>query len=147
MGKRDFVLIYSSKYFNVVTLNKPHIARMDGGHLVIFPKREVEDRTQLTREESQELMKLSITFGKAMKHALNQNGVDVARINYQENGNWHPRMHLHLYGRAKSAKIQKFGEALCFPKPETGFYDKNKPLIDDDINKIKEKAKNITKLE
>ena len=140
MPLTDFKLIYSSKYFKVVTPNRPHITRADGGHVVIVPKRAVEDRTYLTPEEAKELVQLSIVFGKAMKTALNKRGIDVARINYQENGNWIPEMHLHLYGRAKSAKLQKFGDALRFPKLETGFYDNNEPLNEADINEIKKET-------
>ena len=140
-----FKLIYSTNFFDVVTPNKPHITRTDGGHLVIVPKRAVKNRTELTAKEACELMKTSMVFGKAMKMALNKNGVDIERINYQENGNWVPEMHLHLYGRARSAKIQKFGEALNFPKLETGFYNNNEPLTNDDINEIKKEAKKINK--
>ncbi|OGM28187.1 hypothetical protein A2801_04105 [Candidatus Woesebacteria bacterium RIFCSPHIGHO2_01_FULL_41_10] len=143
MTNIDSKHIYSGKYFNVLTLDRPHITRADGGHLVIVPKREIEDRTELTQEEAQELMKLSIAFGKAMKIALNKRGIDIERINYQENGNWVPKMHLHLYGRARLAKTQKFGEALHFPKPETGFYDNNVPLDEKDINEIKKEAEKL----
>ena len=38
---------------------------------------------------------------------------------------------------AKSAKIQKYGEAFHFPQMNTGFYDKNKPLTQEDIDEIK----------
>jgi diadenosine tetraphosphate (Ap4A) HIT family hydrolase len=65
--------------------------------------------------------------GEAMKTALNKRGVDIERINYQENGNWLPQFHLHLYGRARSSKIQEYGWALHFPK-DPSFYEKNEPF-------------------
>ena len=122
--------------------NKPHVTRKDGGHLIISPKPRVEDRTQLTNEQATELMRLTVVVGRAMKEVLNRRGIDIGRINYQDNGNWSvfdpegQTLHIHLYGRAKSAKIQKYGEALNFPKPETGFYDDNEPLTDGDLKEI-----------
>jgi diadenosine tetraphosphate (Ap4A) HIT family hydrolase len=143
MKKSEFRKIYSARYFDIMVPETPHISREDGGHLVIVPKREVADRTQLTYKEAIELIKLSMIFGEALKKTLKMNGIDVERVNYQENGNWVPKMHLHLYGRAKSAVTQKYGEALNFPKPETGVYDKNNPLSDNDINKIKVEAEKL----
>ncbi len=84
-----------------------------------------------------------------MKKVMNEHGVDIGRINYQENGNWSvfkpegSHLAIHLYGRAKSAKIQKYGDALNFPHPKTGFYDKNKPLTEEDIDGIKNEIENL----
>ena len=61
----------------------------------------------------------------------------------EDNGNWAilkpegPRLHVHLYGRAKNSVVQKYGEALYFPMPSTGFYDSFHPLNDEDIKEIK----------
>jgi diadenosine tetraphosphate (Ap4A) HIT family hydrolase len=122
---------------------KPHIDRNDGGHIAILPKVRVEDRTKLSPELAKELMKLTMIVGEAMATAMNNHGVDIGRINYQENGNWSvfkpegPYLHVHIYGRAKSAKKQPYGHALNFPFPSTGFYDTNEPLNEDDIKEIK----------
>ena len=78
---------------------------------------------------------------------MNKHGVDVGRINYQDNGNWTEfkpsgsSLHLHLYGRARSAKIQKYGQSLFFPhedeQPE--FYKTLQPLNQEDIQEINSK--------
>jgi len=33
-------------------------------------------------------MKLTMMVGEAMATALNRRGIDIGRINYQDNGNW-----------------------------------------------------------
>lgn len=48
-----------------------------------------------------------------------------------------PFLHVHLYGRAKSAKYQKYGEACTFPFRETGFYDNFEPINKEDIDEIR----------
>ena len=80
------------------------------------------------RKKAIELMRLLIIVGEAMTIVLTKNGIDIGRINYQDNGNWGvfkkegPYKHFHLYGRAKSAVRQKYGQACHFPhineKPE-----------------------------
>ena len=126
--------IYETDNFKVDTRDKPHITRADGGHLIINPKRKVSTRQELSASEAIELMKLTMIVGEAMTIAMNNRGVDIGRINYQDNGNWSvfkpegPPPHIHLYGRAKSAKIQKYGEAAKFPLPSTGFYEGYEPL-------------------
>ena len=135
--------IYESKNFLIGTLSqKPHISREDGGHIMIIPKVKYVDRTELSPEVATERVKLTMVIGQAMATAMNRQGVDIGRINYQDNGNWSvfspegPHLHVHLYGRAKSAKTQTYGEALHFPKPETGFYDNVIPMTDEDIAEI-----------
>ena len=87
------------------------------------------DRTELSPKEAIEVMRLTMVVGKSMTDVMNRRGVDIGRINYQDNGNWSvfkpegPYFHIHLYGRAKSGKIQKYGDATYFPHRETGFYD------------------------
>lgn len=107
--------------------DKPHLSREDGGHMLILPKIEVKDRTELSPELARELMKFTIIAGEAMRTVLNKNGVDVARINYQDNDNWREILHIHLYGRAKSAKNQKYGHSLRFPLTKEEF-NKQSPL-------------------
>ena len=129
----------------------PHITRNDGGHLIICPINTIVDRTQLTPRNAIELMRLTVLIGEAMTIGLNNRGIDVGRINYQDNGNWSvlkpegPSLHIHLYGRAKNAKIQKWGEACYFPHPETGFYDRNEPLNVEDILEIQKQIEILSK--
>lgn len=103
------------------------------------------DRQQLSIELAVELMMLTMVVGQAMRVVMNRHGVDVGRINYQDNGNWGvfspegPCLHIHLYGRAKSAKIQKFGQACVFPhiEEEPEFYKSFKPLSKNDMGAMK----------
>lgn len=146
-------LIYETKDFIVEAVEKPHVDRDDGGHIKITPKIRYSTRQELNPKQAIELMKLTIVVGEAMTKVMNEHGVDIGRINYQDNGNWSvfkpegPYLHIHLYGRAKSAKIQKYGQACHFPHrdehPE--FYEKLKPLTKEDINDIKEEVKKLLK--
>src|SRR4051812_6982346 len=98
--------VFESEHFEIIAPEHPHVSRGDGGHLIINPKVAVEDRTHLSREQAIELMKLTMIAGAAMKAVLTKSGIDIGRINYQDNGNWRHELHVHLYGRARSANIQ-----------------------------------------
>lgn len=146
------VLIYETENFTVKSKDEnPHVTREDGGHIKIFPKDKYVNRQELPPKLAIELMKITVLVGEAMANALSKRGIDIGRINYQDNGNWNavkPNdsfLSVHLYGRAKSAKIQKYGQALYLPRKEDEpeFYAKNKPLNKGDIIEIK---KEITKL-
>jgi diadenosine tetraphosphate (Ap4A) HIT family hydrolase len=143
--------IYQTENFFVEAVDPPLVTRTDGGHLAIIPKRRFVDRTQLAPNLAIEFMRLSMLVGEAMTNALTQRGIDIGRINYQDNGNWAvfkpegPFFHLHLYGRAKSAKFHKYGEACNFPFRETGFYDGFEPLNEEDIKAIREQIESLLK--
>jgi len=145
--------IFKTNNFTVEAFGEPHISRMDGGHIVIIPKERFSDRTQLPPSLAIELIRLTMVAGEAMATALNKRGIDVGRINYQENGNWSvfapegPYLHVHLYGRAKSATIQKYGDACNFPHRDTGFYDSFESLNDGDIEAIRKEMDSIFKQE
>lgn len=132
-----------SACFKVEVPEQVHVDRDDGGHLVIHPLTKVKDRTQLSPDQAKDLIRLTMVVGEAMQAALNQRGIDVQRINYQDNGNWGvfdedgPTMHEHLYGRARSAKLQPFGQALHLPDPSSGFYKGLRPLSGDDVAAIR----------
>lgn len=114
-------IVYEAQHFVLRTLDQPHVSREDGGHIVIDPKVAVEDRTKLSREQAIELVKLTMAGGEAMKTVLSRKGVDIGRINYQDNGNWRPELHVHLYGRARGATLQPYGHALAFPPTREAF--------------------------
>jgi len=86
------VLILEARHFTNVALDRPHVSRGDGGHLVINPELAVEDRTQLSREQAVELLKLTMVVGEAMSTVLTRKDIDIGRINYQDNGNWRSRV-------------------------------------------------------
>ena len=115
------MLIFESNHFNVITPEQPHVSRSDGGHLIINPKVAVEDRTHLPRELAIELMKLTMVAGAAMKTVLSGRGIDIGRINYQDNGNWRHELHVHLYGRARGATLQTYGHPLALPPTAAAF--------------------------
>lgn len=137
--------IYESRHFIVHAPEAPLVDRNDGGHIVIDPRQPVSDRQQLTPIQAIELMRLTIVAGAAMTMVMNRHGVDIGRINYQDNGNWSvfkpegAMLHIHLYGRAKHATIQKYGQTLHMPHrddyPE--LYANLKPLEPRDVQEIR----------
>jgi diadenosine tetraphosphate (Ap4A) HIT family hydrolase len=148
-------MIFESENFFVEAPERPHVDRDEGGHIKIYPKVRIVDRQQLSPKQAIELMRLTIVVGQAMVKIMNEHGVDIGRINYQDNGNWtvfKPEgsyLHIHLYGRAKSAKINKYGQACFFPhreeKPE--YYENFKPLNENDIKDIKIEMERLFKEE
>ncbi len=133
-------LIYEARHFVLKTLDQPHVSRGDGGHIVINPKIAVEDRTQLSPEQAVELVKLTMAGGEAMKTVLSRRGIDIGRINYQDNGNWRAELHVHLYGRARGATLQPWGHALAFPPTREAFRKEMgdlEPLSADDIAELR----------
>ena len=132
--------IIESRHFEIITPEHPHVSRGDGGHLIINPKVAVEDRTKLPRDKAVELMKLTMVAGEAMKTVLTQEGTEIGRINYQDNGNWRHELHVHLYGRALGATIQTYGHPLSFPPTPEAFTAQMgnlEPLDNDDIAALK----------
>ncbi len=131
--------VFEAEHFVIVAPARPHLSREDGGHMIINPKVTVEDRTQLTRVQAVELVKLTMVAGAAMQTVLPRRGVDIWRINYQDNGNWRHELHVHLYGRARSSKRQPYGHFLSIPLTAEAF--KAQPglnaLTADDVAELK----------
>ena len=148
-------LIYETENFTVEAPDKPHVDRDDGGHIKIVPKVQVVDRQQLSPKLAIELMRLTIVVGQAMTTAMNRRGVDIGRINYQDNGNWTvlkrggAYFHIHLYGRAKSAKYHKYGQACYFPHRDENpeYYARFKPLNQGDVEAIRKEIEKLFKQE
>ena len=136
-------LIYETFHFTVKALPKPQVSRADGGHIIIFLKEPVVSRWDLDQTRATALMRLSMMAGEAMTIALNERGIPVERINFQDDGNWAigtergPRLHLHLYGRSRDSVHQVHGEALNFPHKKTRFWEALEPLNEGDRNLIK----------
>ncbi len=135
--------IYETDHFYIQAASRPFIDRSEGGHIYIFPKNPVRDRTQLSSALAIEYTKLSMVVGEALKFAMARRGIDIGIVNYQDMGNWGvlkpegPTLHMQIYGRAVTAVIQKYGDAVQLPHRETGFYDNFKPLDEEDIREIK----------
>lgn len=128
-------LIYETKHFFLESAEKPEIDREDWWHVKINPKEPIEDRTHLSPKQAIELMRLTVIAGKAMKTGLWERGIDIKRINYQDNGNRRPELHIHLYGRSVDAKIQKFGDPII-----PGHREEYQALNEDDIVAIRKEC-------
>lgn len=143
--------VYETENFYIQAASKPFIDRAEGGHIYIFPKVPVRDRTQLSPKLAIEYAKLSMVVGEALKSAMARRGVDIGIVNYQDMGNWSvlkpggPTLHMHVFGRSTAATIQKYGDAVQLPHRETGFYDSFKPLDVDDIKEIKADIEKLLK--
>ena len=135
--------IYETDNFKVLAVARPFIDRQEGGHILIFPKVPVRDRTKLSPQLAVEYTKLSMVVGEALRSAMSRRGVEIGIVNYQDMGNWGvfkpegPTLHMHIYGRATTATVQKYGDAVQLPHRETGFYDNFKALNDGDIEEIR----------
>ncbi len=125
-------IIYETENFVIESHEKPEVDRLEGGHIKISPKVDVEDRTKLSPRQAIELMRLTMVAGEALVKMMASIGVEIGRINYQDNGNWKPSLHVHLYGRAKSAVMQKFGDPII-----PGHKEEYEPLTDSDIQILK----------
>lgn len=144
--------IYETKNFIVEAFETPHVTRTDGGHIRIKIKDEsFTDRTKVSPEIAIEFMRLTMIVGNAMELAMNNRGINVVKINYQDMGTWafktgkQPFFHIHIYGRAKDAKYQPFPESVYLPDRSTGFYDKFEPLNNEDILEIQKQISIIEK--
>lgn len=136
-------LIFEGKYFTVERHPQPFVDRAEGGHIRIFPKDHgIAERRELNLEQAVEFMKLSSATGEALELAMNELGVPVVKINYEDLGNWafkrgeRPVLHLHIFGRATNAVKQKFPEAVYLPDRNSGFYDGFEPLTTEDMELI-----------
>jgi diadenosine tetraphosphate (Ap4A) HIT family hydrolase len=139
MNENEFV--YETENFYITAKGTTFLSREDGGHIRIKMKDPVANRTELSPQQAIEYIRLSIVAGESLKRTMNQQGVKVVNINYQDMGNWawkkdvvEPKIHMHIFGRCLEAKTQIFPEAVQLPALETGFYDDFESLTDEDIS-------------
>lgn len=130
--------IIRTQNFIVESHDTPEVDRNDGGHIKITPIVDVSDRTQLSPQLAIELMRLTIVAGLALTKAMAQQGIEIGRINYQENGNWKPHLHVHLYGRAVNAQYQKFGDPII-----PGHRDEYQTLTNEDRTLISQEISTL----
>ena len=94
-----------------------------------------------------------MVLGEAMKVVLTKRGIDIGLINYQDMGNWSvfkpegPILHMHVFGRAKTAVKQKYGDAVKLPHLETGFYEGFQPLDADNVQGLRDDFERLMKTE
>jgi len=135
--------IYETEDFYIQAAKRPFVDRKEGGHLYLYPKIDVRDRTKLSPALAIEYTKLSMVVGEALVSAMARRGIEIGIVNYQDMGNWSvfkpegPSLHMQIYGRATTATIQKYGDAVQLPHRETGFYDEFKPLDEEDVREIR----------
>ena len=146
--------VYQTENFMVCIPCKPHISREDGGHIIIKSREKYfANRLDLSPKEAIEVMRLTMLISEAMVNGMNNRGINIEKINYQDNGNWSflrgtkPIFHIHLYGRTRDSKVQKWGEALKFPNPNDPFYDNFKPFNKEDVDEIKKQIVLLEKTE
>ncbi len=130
--------IFETDHFVLEAHPRPEIDRLEGGHMKISPKTPVKDRSHLSPEQAIELMRLTIVAGIALKAAMKEVGIDIGRINYQDNGNWNPTLHVHMYGRAKGAVIQTYGDPFV-----PGHRSEYALLTEDDAHRIRKHIKQL----
>ncbi len=150
----DDKLIYETANFKLQVPYKPHVSRLEGGHVYIKKKNmPPENVYELQPKELIELMRFTVLAGEAYKKAMNVRGIKVKRLNFQDNGNWaylrgeEPVTHLHIYGRTEYSDKQKWGEALYFPNQFTEYYNDIEPINIDDIKEIRNQIDLLEKTE
>ena len=135
-----------SGFFEAYVGDSCHITRTDGGHIRLRATRPgVKGIEDLNTDELAALGGAIQRLSNAMQIALTHNGVAIRRVNVQINNNWSDLYHtepsfcIHSYGRAYDAKVQKLGQALCFPSPrEHQEFDRGiEPINSDDIELIR----------
>lgn len=128
---RNDNVIFSGAGGTVTLPPTPLNGREDGGHLLVNPPREVWERSELTATELMHWSFLVAASGEAMLTTLPQ--LRDGCLNYWEAGNWslhdaappagsktprdHRRVHLHLFGRSRTAAHEdwQWGESPRFP--------------------------------
>jgi len=115
MAVHQSIDLFSTELVTISTPSTPLNCRLDGGHLVVEPRRVIRDRVDCTDKEAIELMAASMLAAKAMYAVLN-----VEKVNYQEMGNWSldnlatAKLHIHIFGRHHQQRYQQRGESIRF---------------------------------
>ena len=81
-------IVYKTQNFTVKAPEVPHVPREDGGHVFIEANDpHCCDRTQLTADQAIECAWLTMLAGEAYWNVMSERGLDLYRLNYQDNGN------------------------------------------------------------
>ena len=137
--------VFEDAYFIVTAPRLPLNSRQDGGHLVLYKKDEVSDRSDLTWREAIDFMRVSMAVGLAMYEVLG-----IERMNYEDLGNWSvddadgPMMHLHFFGRARTEIHQIRGQHMfLYPQGHPIYQGHLDPLSDDEIGRFRARIPEI----
>ncbi|MCJ8338935.1 MAG: hypothetical protein MJK10_10720 [Pseudomonadales bacterium] len=107
--------LFATELISISLPKTPLNCQLDGGHLVVEPRRHISDRIDCSEREAIELMAASMLAAKAMYSVLK-----VEKVNYQEMGNWSldasqtAKLHIHIFGRHKQQRYQQRGESIRF---------------------------------
>lgn len=153
-------VILETNNFIVSGHDQPHHDRNNGGHAKVTPKERFGDCTEMPLELYLTMMQLVVATGEAITLVMRQKGINIVRINYQDNGNWsyfpktkrEPHLHIHLYSRTLNEKhpegdprFRAFSDALVFPyigdHPE--YYRSFQPYSEEDCADILTKIENL----
>ena len=123
--------LYEGPGGTVVLPRKLFLDRADGGHLIVYPPKRVWEQSELSAVELAHWSFLVAAVGRAMIDVLPQ--LEGGCVNYFEAGNWalndaappkgpkrapdHRRVHMHIFGRSRTAKhpAWRWGEAPKLP--------------------------------
>jgi len=72
--------IYQTDNFVVEAFETPHVSRQEGGHIKIYPKKSILDRSRLSPELAIEFIRLTMIIGEAMEKGMINRGVRIIRI-------------------------------------------------------------------
>ncbi len=140
------VKLFESQHFRVKTAGGLLVDRRDGGHLIIEPLQTTFDVMSLSAEQMAEYLPIIMAAGRAMTEVMNESGIAVERINFMDMGNWallkpdrKPRLHMHLFGRARGSRFQIHGEFSHLPPQGSQLYPLLQPLEQTEIAKLQER--------
>ena len=138
----DSKTVYEDRYYLVVSPDSPFNSREDGGHLVMYKREPVTDRSDLDWREAIDFMRISMAVGKAMYEELG-----VERMNYEDLGNWGvddpggPKMHLHFFGRARHEIHQIRGQHIFLhPKGHPIYEGHLEPLRSEELGRLRDRV-------
>jgi len=135
-------LIYETENFKLESIDKPFIDRLEGAHVQISPKSEVTDRAKLSSELKEELDEFTTLVGKAIKLGRRKRGVEIGRIDFQDDGDENQKLPVQMYFRAIGATKQRYSKPIV-PEYKTEY----QPLDDEDIRVIIKEIKKLMKRE
>jgi len=141
----DTDCVYEDRYFVVIRPEFPLNCRDDGGHLIMYKREQVTDRSDLSYQEAIDFMRISMAVGRAMYEVLG-----VERMNYEDLGNWgidNPggaKMHLHFMGRARYQLHQIRGQHISlYPKDHPIYKGHLKPLSEEQVISLRTRVSEI----
>lgn len=141
----DADCVYEDRYFVVISPEFPLNCRDDGGHLIMYKREQVTDRSDLTYQEAIDFMRISMAVGRAMYEVL-----EVERMNYEDLGNWGiddpggAKIHLHFMGRARNQIHQIRGQHISlYPKGHPIYKGHLKPLSEEQVISLRTRVSEI----